>query len=163
MSLETIMWLFITAAASQVVERYVMYQRGWSGSYGEPITRGKSLLSLAIIVPGGAYFAINASTQPEFALVGGIGILVSVAAFQLMPQLRSGKWCYVPGLASELLLLCPLAIAAIWRSLADGHLTTQGLFLFSGPLIGSLLGVWWATKKQAMPPLPPIPPGPFGD
>ncbi len=160
MSLETIVWLSTAALALEQIERYVMYKRGWSSSYGEPITLRNLLVGIPIVVACGTYCAISAPTSPETALGCAVAILIGVAVFQFLPWLSRGERRYVPGLVSELLLLCPLAIAAIWLSLTEGRLSAHGLVLIVGPLIGCLLGTWWAVRKPSMPPMPP---GPFGD
>jgi len=160
MSLQTITWLFTAALCLEQIERYIMYRRGWSGSVGEPITLIKFLFGLALVAVCGAYFAINAPMSPDVAFGGATALLVGLIVVQIAPRSGLARWRYVPGLVSELLLLCPLAIAVIYRSITADALTVHGLFLVSGPLIGSLLGVWWAVKK---PSLPAMPPGPFGD
>ena len=102
MSLETIMWLFTAAWILAPIERYVMYQRGWSGSYGEPVTLRQLLVGVPIAIACGTYFAIKASTSSDIAFGSALVILLAFAVYQFIPWLRRGDRRYVPGLASEL-------------------------------------------------------------
>ena len=108
----------------------------------------------------GAYAAIKASTSPDIAFGAAVTILIVCAAFQFIPWLRRGEGRYVPGLLSEVLLLCPLAVVAVWRAVADGGLSARGILFFAAPLIASLFVMWVVAKKSSVPAMPP---GPFGD
>jgi hypothetical protein len=160
MSLEIIMWLFTAAWVLALIERYVMYQRGWSGSYGEPVTLRQLFVGVPIAVACGTYFAIKASTSSDIAFGGALVILLAFAVYQFIPWLRRGDRRYVPGLASELLLLYPLAIAAIWRAIADGDLSANGVL---SDLVFVTMFVLVPRLVPKKPSMPPMPRGPFGD
>src|SRR4029078_5279213 len=128
-----------------------MCKHAWSGSAGEPITLIKFLFGIAVAAVCAAYFAISVSTSRDIAFGGAIALLLGVLFFQIVPLLRGARWRYVPGLVTELLLLCPLATLVVDRCIADDGLTAHGLFLVSGPVIGSLFGAWWSIKNRSVP------------
>lgn len=159
MSLETTIWLFTIAVVLAQIEKYVMYQRGWSGSYGVRVNPRQLLVVSLFIVGWAAYTAMKASTSPDIAFGFAVTMPIACAAFQFIPWIRRGEWRYVPGLVSELLLLCPLAIIAGWRALAGGHLSARSVLLVVAPLIVLPLLGWLIASKS---PMRTMPPGPLG-
>jgi hypothetical protein len=164
MSLQTILWLCTAAWALEAIERYVMYLRGWSGGYGEPATAKRLLISLAIIAACGCYFAIAGSPSADTAFCGALAFAGASVVFGCMPRLRPGEFRYVPGLASTLLLLAPLSIAALWLSVTNPGLTAYGVFsaLIFAVVMG-VMGLRRSSVTSAASSTPPMPPGPFGD